>query len=118
MTNPQEQYMEFLRNGQHAVVEAMEAWTKIARKAFGASGAGNACGRRPRSSPAGAAHAARRQRPHAYNATIRTGHSAWTIADLARDPSRGCKGTWWLWRPTTRSSDSPDSRVRRSAGHS
>jgi hypothetical protein len=42
MTNPQEQYMESLRNGQRAVVEAMESWTKNAQKAFGASGAGNA----------------------------------------------------------------------------
>ena len=40
MTNPQEQYMESLRNGQQAVVQAMEAWTKSAQKAFGASSAG------------------------------------------------------------------------------
>jgi hypothetical protein len=40
MTTPQEQYMESLRNGQEAVVQAMEAWTKSAQKAFGASSAG------------------------------------------------------------------------------
>jgi hypothetical protein len=37
MTTPQEQYMESLRNGQQAVVQAMEAWTKSAQKAFGAT---------------------------------------------------------------------------------
>jgi hypothetical protein len=42
MTTPQEQYMESLRNGQEAVVQAMEAWTKSAQKAFGASSAGAA----------------------------------------------------------------------------
>jgi hypothetical protein len=40
MTTPQEQYMESLRNGQQAVVQAMEAWTKSAQKAFGETGAG------------------------------------------------------------------------------
>jgi len=42
MTTPQEQYMESLRNGQQAVVQAMEAWTKSAQKAFGASSSGAA----------------------------------------------------------------------------
>ena len=37
MTSPQEQYIDSLRNGQQAVVQAMEAWTKSAQKAFGAS---------------------------------------------------------------------------------
>jgi hypothetical protein len=41
MTTPQEQYIESLRNGQQAVVQAMEAWTKSAQKAFGASGTGS-----------------------------------------------------------------------------
>ncbi len=45
MATPQEQYLESLRNGQQAVVQAMEAWTKSAQQAFGgseASKAGNA----------------------------------------------------------------------------
>jgi hypothetical protein len=41
MTTPQEQYIESLRNGQQAVVQAMEAWTKSAQKAFGASSTGS-----------------------------------------------------------------------------
>jgi hypothetical protein len=39
MSTPQEQYIESLRNGQQAVVQAMEAWSKAAQKAFGASNA-------------------------------------------------------------------------------
>jgi hypothetical protein len=42
MTTPQEQYLESLRNGQQAVVQAMEAWTKSAQKAFGGSETGSA----------------------------------------------------------------------------
>jgi hypothetical protein len=41
MTTPQDQYMEWLREGQRAVVQAMESWmkswTKSAQKAFGTS---------------------------------------------------------------------------------
>ena len=37
MTSLQEQYIESLRNGQQAVVQAMEAWATAAQKAFGAA---------------------------------------------------------------------------------
>ena len=40
MTTPQEQYLESLRNGQQAVVQAMEAWTRSAQKAFGGADSG------------------------------------------------------------------------------
>jgi hypothetical protein len=35
MATPQEQYLESLRSGQQAVMQAMEAWTVSAQKAFG-----------------------------------------------------------------------------------
>ncbi len=47
MTTPQEQYLESLRHGQQAVVQAMEAWTKSAQKAFGSSNAGAASNLNP-----------------------------------------------------------------------
>jgi hypothetical protein len=40
MSTPQEQYLESLRQGQQAVVQAMEAWTKSAQKAFGGADTG------------------------------------------------------------------------------
>jgi hypothetical protein len=40
MTSPQEQYLESLRSGQKAVIDAMEAWTESAQKAFGGAGSG------------------------------------------------------------------------------
>ena len=42
MTTPQEQYVESLRSGQQAVVQAMEAWTKSAQKVVGAADGGSA----------------------------------------------------------------------------